>query len=109
MAQKFGKLVRDHIPDIIRTQGRTPAIRILGDGEYLRCLNDKLLEEAHEFLANNCVEELCDLLEVIDALAETLGYSREDIERTHAEKAARNGRFERRIYLEEVTDEHHAR
>lgn len=104
MAQKHGKLVRDHIPNIIRAQGRTPITRILEEKEYLRCLNDKLLEEAREFLEHNCMEELCDMLEVIDALARTLGYSHEEIERVRAGKAARNGRFEQRIYLEEVAD-----
>ena len=108
MNKQYGKLVRDNIPDIIRAQGGVPVVRILSEEEYLRCLNDKLLEEMREYLACNgchCMEELCDIQEVLDALANALGFSHEELVWAQAEKAARNGRFRRRLYLEEVREE----
>ena len=37
-----GKLVRDHIPQIIIADGKKPITRILDDEEYLKELDQKL-------------------------------------------------------------------
>ena len=47
----YNKLVRDSIPDIIQEKGETPVFRTLDDGEFARCLEEKLREEVEEFLA----------------------------------------------------------
>ncbi|MDP3985475.1 MAG: nucleoside triphosphate pyrophosphohydrolase [bacterium] len=47
----YNKLVRDKIPDIIRSHGRHPEMRILSDDEYRKFLRLKLVEEAGE---NQC-------------------------------------------------------
>lgn len=48
------------------------------------------------------LEELADLLEVIRAAAAARGYTAEELEQVRAEKAARRGGFEKKLYLREV-------
>lgn len=98
------KLIRDKIPEIIESSGRTPVIRTLDDTEYLTELDRKLNEECAEYQADKSLEELADMLEVIYAIAEARGHSPEELERVRAEKAAKRGGFKKRIYLERVEE-----
>lgn len=95
-----GKLVRDGIPDIIRGEGLNPRIHIATPEEFHRRLRDKLREEVAEFLAasrNEAPDELCDILEVVYALAAELGLTREHLEQLRLQKAARRGGFADRV------------
>ena len=47
----YEKLVRDKIPEIIRSNGEEPETRILSDEEYKKELEKKLLEEYQELLS----------------------------------------------------------
>lgn len=38
--------------------------------EYITYLNKKLKEEVHEYLENNCMEELRDIFEVVEAVSQ---------------------------------------
>lgn len=40
--QKYDKLVRDHIPDIIRSRDGEPIVRVLNDEEYWEYLLKKI-------------------------------------------------------------------
>lgn len=95
----YQKLVRDKIPEIIASQGEKPIIRILDQEEYTRCLRDKLDEEVEEFHRDRNLEELADILEVTCALAEDLGYSREELLLRCEEKRGKRGGFQDRIFL----------
>ena len=44
------------------------------------------------------------MLEVMYAIAETRGYSLEELENVRAEKASKRGGFKDRIFLEKVDD-----
>ena len=66
-------------------------------------LDAKLDEELAEYHADQNIEELADLMEVIRACAVARGYSVEELEQVRAEKAAKRGGFEKRILLKEVT------
>lgn len=96
---KYNKLVRDRIPEIIESQGETPHIRILEDDEFLRCLEEKLDEEAVEYHCDKSPEELADILEVVFALAEARGVSRDGLMEIYREKHEARGGFEKRIFL----------
>ena len=98
----YNKLVRDRIPEIIEATGKTCAVETLSDGDYIRALDAKLDEELAEYHRDQNIEELADLLEVIRAAAAARGYAVEELERVRAEKAARRGGFERKLYLREV-------
>jgi len=99
----YNKLVRDKIPEIIRADGHEPTTRVLDDETYLEELIRKLAEEYEEFKAELSVEELADLQEVILALADAIA-SREELEKVRAEKAAKRGAFQDKIYLKEVKE-----
>ena len=102
MEKRYDKLVRDNIPRIIREQGGTPVTHILGEDEYRQALVQKLQEEVAEFLADNSLGELYDILEVVEALAASLGYTQEAVQKGKCEKAVRNGVFRDRVFLEKV-------
>jgi len=75
----YNKLVRDKIPALIEAAGERPVVRILEDEEYCRCLEAKLDEEVAEFHRDRNLEELADVLEVVYALADSLGASHQEL------------------------------
>lgn len=95
----YNKLVRDNIPQIIRSQGETPMVRILEREEYIRCLEDKLDEEVSEYHRDKNKEELADILEVVYALAEEIGCSIEELQTVYENKHNARGGFRERIFL----------
>jgi predicted house-cleaning noncanonical NTP pyrophosphatase (MazG superfamily) len=96
-----GKLVRDKIPDIIRSHGDEPVTRVAGFAEYRSLLRDKLTEEAAEVASatgvEDTAEELADVLECVQAITADLGLAMADVERVRAAKAAERGGFTQRI------------
>ena len=98
----YHKLVRDRIPEIIEASGNTCVTEILSDEEYLRMVEAKLDEELAEYHAEENLEELADLLEVIYAAAAARGYSPRELDQMREEKAARRGRFEKKLLLTKV-------
>ena len=95
----YNKLVRDKIPTIINAQGKKANIRILTDEEYLRALEAKLDEEVSEFHKDQNLEELADILEVLYALAENLGHSKEELLEAREKKHRERGGFRDRVFL----------
>lgn len=93
------KLVRDRIPEIIRRDGQEPQTRILGDDEYLKALDAKLMEEVHEYLADNDLHELEDILEVVRAIAVARGSTYDAIEEGRQKKLSERGGFLEKISL----------
>ena len=98
---KYNKLVRDKIPDIIKTKGGTPKTHCATNEEYLSKLEDKLREEMEEFLKDKNPEELAVILEVIKAFANLQNLTLADIEKIRERKAKERGGFEKRIILDE--------
>lgn len=102
----YNKLVRDKIPENINSEkGRKCKYRILDDEEYLKELNRKVLEEANEFIEENKIEELGDLMEVINAIIDLKGYSKEEIRKVMKAKKEKKGAFSKKIFLEYVDEE----
>ena len=95
----YHKLVRDKIPAIIEQNGQIPVIRILGDAEYAHYLEQKLDEEVSEFHKDKNVEELADILEVVYALAENMGHTKEELLEVCQKKHDERGGFRDRIFL----------
>ena len=101
----YNKLVRDNIPEIIKSNGETPITRILDDEEYKKELERKLLEEYNEVLessGDNRMEELADMLEVMISIAELENKTLEDIINICEEKRKKRGGFKKKLYLEKV-------
>lgn len=104
MIQRYNKLVRDRIPDIIKESGRSCTIEVLADIDYIRMLDKKLGEELAEYHQDQSIEELADLLEVIRAVTVARGWSLDELEKIRAEKARQRGGFEKKFLLKEVID-----
>lgn len=100
----YNKLVRDRIPEIIETDGKTCITEILPDVHYMEMLDAKLNEELAEYQESKSLEELADLLEVMQAIVEARGWSWAQLEQVRQEKAAQRGGFEKKILLKEVTE-----
>ena len=104
MIKKYNKLFRDRIPEIIESSGRTCVTEILSDEDYLKMLDAKLDEELAEYHADQNIEELADLMEVIRACAVARGYTLEQLEQVRAEKVAERGGFTKKILLKKVIE-----
>ena len=96
---KYNKLVRDKIPEIIRNNGDKCNTRMLDDSEYIDALNNKLLEEAREFIDSQDIEELADLEEVILSILEFKNSSREELDEIRKNKVLKRGSFKKRVFL----------
>lgn len=100
----YNKLVRDKIPQIIENDGKKAMTRLLDDKEYFQELVKKLKEEIAEFEAEPSVEELADLKELIIATRQAMSIPAGRLEDVRRQKAAANGRFKNKIFLEAVED-----
>ncbi|MBH5318563.1 nucleoside triphosphate pyrophosphohydrolase [Paenibacillus sp. GSMTC-2017] len=102
----YNKLVRDKIPHIIKSKGKSCRTTILNEVQYKEELNKKLSEEISEYNnaanATEALEELADVLEVIQALAKVHGMTWEQLESLRMDKAEQRGGFQERVYLIEV-------
>ena len=108
MEQIYNKLVRDKIPDKIKSNKETPITRILNEEEFKIELEKKLLEEYHEVInatEMDRLEELADMLEVMKYLAKLENATLEDIIEMAEKKNEKRGSFEQKIFLEKVLEE----
>lgn len=101
----YNKLVRDGRPGIIEATGKKTIWRVMDDIEYKERLDKKLREEVAEYLAENTVEELADIIEVIHACARLHGVTPDELEAIRSKKFQEQGGFYGKIYLESAEDQ----
>ncbi len=99
---KYNKLVRDKIPERIKSKGKVPITYIANDELYWEKLKEKLKEEVDEFLEDNNEEELADILEVMHAIYDFKNIDKEKLEDIRNKKAEERGKFKERIILDEI-------
>lgn len=92
MTKTYNKLVRDRIPEIIASDGKTCTVEVLSDSRCLQMLDAKL------------TEELADLLEVLRAVVRARGWTWAELEQARREKATQRGGFEKKLLLKEVRE-----
>lgn len=106
MKNKYNKLVRDNIPNIIKANGEEPIYHTLNDDEYWDALLKKDIEELEEVKSaeskDEVLKELGDKLEILRAMAEYLGFTLEDVIKQADKKKQTNGGFQKRLFLETV-------
>ena len=100
----YSKLVRDLIPQIIEKNGELFTAHWASSEELPKLLEDKLQEEVKEYVEDKNLEELVDILEVVVALADNLGYSEEELFNKRLEKRASRGGFKEGIVLDNIID-----
>ncbi|OOM78316.1 hypothetical protein CLPUN_19250 [Clostridium puniceum] len=100
--KRYNKLVRDKIPKIIKADGRECETLIVAGEEKYKLLEEKLQEEVNEFLEDKNLEELADVMEVLFGLADSLGYSEEELLKTRDKKREERGGFKDGIVLKSV-------
>lgn len=104
--KEYNKLVRDKIPEIIKSNGEEPIIRVLGDTQYKEELLKKLYEEYKEVIEvktkEETLEECSDVLEVLIALLEYNGYTLKDLIKCRDTKKEKRSAFQKRLYLVKV-------
>lgn len=101
-SKKYNKLIRDKIPEIIESGGKIAVVEVLDNENYQKYLDIKLEEELKEYLEDGSVEELADLVEVVYALLDCKGVSREEFEKIRIAKVEERGAFKKRLLLREV-------
>jgi predicted house-cleaning noncanonical NTP pyrophosphatase (MazG superfamily) len=106
--KRYGKLVRDNIPAIIRADGAVPNVRVMDTDEYRRELCYKLIEEAEEVrkaadaFKDELPKEIADVLEVLYAIITEYGFSGTDIECIRTERVTTRGGFAQKLFLDSV-------
>lgn len=103
-SKKYDKLIRDKIPEIIEANGRKAVVEILDNERFKEYIDNKLVEELKEYQESDSIEELADLVEVVYALLDYKGVSREQFEKVRIAKAEERGTFKKRILLKEVIE-----
>lgn len=98
---KYNKLVRDKIPEYIKSKGGTPITHMADEAEYWQKLKEKLQEEIVEFSKDENIEELADILEVLDAIQVYKKFDPAEIAKVKEKKAEERGKFEKRVILDE--------
>ena len=100
---KYGKAIRDKIPEIIRDSGAICTVETLPNDEFLLKMEKKLGEEVDEYLQSKSPEELADLIEVIYRIVELRGITLEELEKMRVEKKGIRGGFTKNLYLVETS------
>lgn len=100
---RVNKLIRDNIPDILsQDAGYKIDMHHMDDAEFIKCLKDKLIEEAQEVKEtqskNDFVEEMGDVLEVFYALCQSNNVTLDEVEQVRKQKRVVKGGFDKRIY-----------
>ncbi|MFP4514444.1 MAG: hypothetical protein ACLFNO_00320 [Parcubacteria group bacterium] len=101
---KYNKLVRDKIPQIIKSKKIALIVHIASDEEYKQKLRAKLQEEVNEFFEDSNEEELADILEVVYALCDFYNFDKKKLEQIRKDKLKKRGGFKDRIILDETRE-----
>lgn len=105
---RVDKLIRDKLPDIVKTEEETSLdCRVLNDIDYQNALKNKLIEESFEVRSadtrEDMIDELADVMEVFQSIADSFSLSFEEIvQRQNARKMERGG-FSGKIYCHSVS------
>jgi predicted house-cleaning noncanonical NTP pyrophosphatase (MazG superfamily) len=104
----YNKLVRDKIPEIIKSSGKEFRTKQLNEAEFIKELRTKLNEEISEYIEadtdGQALEELADILEIIHSLAEVHSSNFERVEDIRQDKSIKRGGFQEKIFLIDVED-----
>jgi len=96
------KLIRDKIPEVIKSNGGKYEIRSLDNEEFETELKNKLLEEVKELISAKKGEEqneLADVLEITKSLSSHYKISFSNLQKYQLEKRRKRGGFKKKLFL----------
>ena len=102
MSTEYMKLVRDRIPEIIQSEGRSCQVEVMPLEDYRQALLVKVLEEASEVASaprEKLATEIADLWEVLDALITVFELDPESVRKFQVQRREERGGFEKRLKL----------
>jgi len=107
MKKVYNKLVRDRIPEIIRSDGYLPVTRKLGVKEFKKALAEKLVEEAKEVTKaksrDDLLKELSDVEEIIFEMVVLHKISCPEINKVRNKRKKARGAFKKRLFLKSIS------
>ena len=95
------KLIRDKIHEIYQHR----PMHIADDAEYSEELIKKFEIEVEKLKKGMKSEDLIDIIELCYAISEFKGVALKELNKMRADKAAKRGRFKKRIIFDEVDPE----
>jgi predicted house-cleaning noncanonical NTP pyrophosphatase (MazG superfamily) len=102
----INKLVRDNYLNIYQEAGQSVIYKKLSGLALRKALLCKFREETTEYhkapTADNRLEELADMQEVLDSLAAIDGFSDKDIRKIQEQKRREKGSFSQGIFVQEM-------
>jgi predicted house-cleaning noncanonical NTP pyrophosphatase (MazG superfamily) len=105
----YRKLVRDRIPEIIKSTGKRPFVTSISGEELHDAIGSKALEEAFELYSEwrknspeGVLKESADMLEIIKAMLSRSGYTLDDLLKMMEKRSRERGAFEQGLFLESV-------
>jgi len=107
MKKVYNKLIRDKIPEIISADNEIPQIRKLQQSEFRKELKKKVSEEAQELVhatrKTDILNEIVDIQELLDWLANEFKITKSEIKKYQNEKNKKRGSFKKKLFLIETT------
>jgi predicted house-cleaning noncanonical NTP pyrophosphatase (MazG superfamily) len=102
--KNYNKLIRDKIPESIKSAGQAPKIRKLSKKDFLRELKKKVVEESKELISakskKEILDEIVDIQELLDWLTREIKISHSQIKLAQEEKNKKRGSFKKQLFLE---------
>jgi predicted house-cleaning noncanonical NTP pyrophosphatase (MazG superfamily) len=97
------QLVRDKLPEIMLTEGRTIEVRTAKGREYEFMLSKKLEQDVKDFLGDRKnIDKIAEITEVLHCLADYNEIDWDKVEETRKKKIIDRGSFKKKIILEKV-------
>lgn len=100
----YNQLVRDKVPAILKEKGSVPHTRKITEEEYISELEISLEEYSARYMETGGINELCDIVELVTAIAKFKGLSVAEFEKKLKDRRAKYGSFDKRTYITSVEE-----